>query len=213
MKKQQILLIDLDDTLYQPETGVWEAISVRIGQFIKERVHLSEEEIRPLRKRLYTEYGTTLRGLSTEFAIDKMDYLEYVHALPLEDYLAPDPDMRRMFKSLPNQKFIFTNADRHHASRVLGALGLEGIFDGIIDVLDMDPYCKPMPESFKIAMQAAGQPDPAKYILVDDRLVNIKAALNLGFGALWLKYDQPENDGIPCISSLVDLPAAIPSIQ
>lgn len=209
MSEHPILLVDLDDTLYRPESGVWEAISVRISQYIFQRLNLPTEEILPLRQRLYADYGTTLRGLSAEYGIERLDYLDYVHDLPLENYLSPDPALRKMFISLPNKKFIFTNADRKHAMRVLGVLRLEGIFDGIIDILDMDPHCKPMPESFKLAMQAASERDPGQYILVDDRLLNVRAALNLGFQAVWLRYNDLQNDGIPSITSLIDLPNAI----
>ncbi len=79
---------------------------------------------------------------------------------PLSRYLHPDPELRAAIQAIPARKFIFTNADANHAKRVLEAVGLQGLFDGIIDVHAIAPYCKPMPEAFELALKAAGSPDP-----------------------------------------------------
>ena len=61
-----------------------------------ERIGLSWEEIPQLRQAYYENYGTTLRGLQQHYQVDAEDYLAYVHDLPLEDYLEPDPELREL---------------------------------------------------------------------------------------------------------------------
>ena len=94
--------------------------------------------------------------------VHREDYLAFVHDLPLKDYIQPDPDLNAALERLPSRKLIFTNADSAHARRVMDVLGVTGFFDGIVDINDMDPYCKPMPESFQRAMLRAEEVDPGQ---------------------------------------------------
>jgi len=162
------LFFDLDDTLYPASCGLWRDIRARIGVYMRERLDIPAEQVEPLRRHYYETYGTALRGLEREYPVDKADFLAFVHDLPLDDYLAPDPGLRSVLSALPARKFIFTNADSAHAERVLRALGLEGCFEGVIDVLAVSPHCKPMPESIEIALRVAGNPDPRRCAILDD---------------------------------------------
>ncbi len=150
------LFFDLDETLYPIKSGVWEAIAVRIDAYMAEHLPLTAEEIPALRTRLFIEYGTTMRGLKAEYEIDELDYLRYVHDVPLKDFLVPNPQLRQTLLGYPLRKIVFTNADVHHARRVLDVLGLDDCFERIIDVLDTAPYCKPQPEAFRMVLQSCG---------------------------------------------------------
>jgi pyrimidine 5'-nucleotidase len=174
------IFFDLDDTLYPASSGLWRDIRARIGQYMAERMGIPAEIVPGLRREYYEKYGTALRGLEREYPIDKADFLAYVHDLPLERYLAPDPRLRSVLEGLSQRKVIFTNADRAHAGRVLCVLRLEGCFDGVVDVLDVSPYCKPMPESFDIALRLAGEPDPRRCVMIDDMPRTTRAARELG---------------------------------
>ena len=143
---------DLDETLYPASTGLWTVLRDRIIAFMHERMGFPLEEIPTISEKYFHEYGTTLRGLQANHHVDMDDYLAFVHDVPLEAYLRPDPELRRALESIPAQRFIFTNADCAHASRVTKILGLDGVFNGCIDVHAIAPYCKPMPESFELAL-------------------------------------------------------------
>ncbi len=170
------IFFDLDDTLYPPSAGLWKQIKTRIGLYMRERMNIPPNEVESLREKYFLQYGTTLRGLQTHHRIDTEDFLAFVHDLPLHEYLAPNPTLRDIIASLPTVNLIFTNADIHHARRVLSALGLSDLFQKIIDVNALAPYCKPMPESFQIAMQAAGETDPSKCVMIDDIQRTTRAA-------------------------------------
>lgn len=175
------LFIDLDDTLYPPEKGVWDAIGEKINEYMETRVGIAAEDVPTLRESLYRTYGTTLRGLMITRGIDPVDYLKFVHDIPLKKFLHPAPEIRQILLKYPLRKIILTNADRNHALRVLKVLELDGVFEQIIDIMDMLPYCKPLPEAFKKALEKAGSPQATECIYLDDNVSNLRAAKALGF--------------------------------
>jgi len=200
------LFFDLDDTLYPASTGLWHAIKDRMNLFMRERLCLLEEDIPVLREQYFKTYGTTLRGLQQHHAVDTADYLAYVHDLPLKDYLTPNPVLRDILASLPTRNLIFTNADVPHARRVLQVLELDDLFDTIVDVNAVAPYCKPMPESFAIAMDLADEPDPRKCVMIDDLPRTTRAALEVGMASLLYGSDIPTPDASSVFTDWTYLP-------
>jgi pyrimidine 5'-nucleotidase len=185
------VFFDLDDTLYPASSGLWRAIKDRIGLYMLERLHIPADQIATLRTHYYETYGTALRGLEREYPLDKTDFLAYVHDLPLADYIGPTLGLRAVIEALPARKFIFTNADSAHANRVLTTLGLVGCFDGIIDVLAVSPHCKPMPESFELALKLAGNPASNQCAILDDLPRTICAARQAGIFSILVSETAP----------------------
>ena len=64
-------------------------------------------------------------------------------------------------------------------------------FDGIVDILQIMPNCKPQDEAFQIALKYAGNPAPKHCILIDDMLFNLQAAHKLGFGTIQVSQQAP----------------------
>ncbi len=188
------IFFDLDDTLYPASSGLWLAIKERMTRYMIERMGLPAEQVPALREQYYKTYGTTLRGLQAHHNVDPQDYLAYVHDLPLEQYLTPNPRQREIIASLPTRNLIFTNADVHHARRVLTVLQLDDLFETIIDVNAVAPYCKPMPESFAIAQDLADEPDPRKCVVIDDLPRTTRAALNVGMASILYGTEEPTAD-------------------
>lgn len=174
------IFFDLDDTLYPSNAGLWLAIKNRMNDYMRERMNIPADEIPALREKYFLQYGTTLNGLQKHHQVDVDDYLAYVHDLPLGDYLTPDPAQRSVIASLPTRNLIFTNADIRHAERVLAVLNLRDLFSTIVDVKTVAPYCKPMSESFAIAMKAAGETDPSRCVMIDDLPRTTRAAKSAG---------------------------------
>jgi putative hydrolase of the HAD superfamily len=191
------VFFDLDDTLYPPSSGLWPTLKQRMSRYMIERVGIPEAEVPGIREAYFRNYGTTLRGLQANHTIDVEDYLAYVHDVPLADYIRPDPDQQRVLASLPTRNLIFTNADANHARRVLRILDLESCFADIVDVNRMEPYCKPSPEAFALAMQVAGECDPSRCVMIDDLPHTTRAAKKLGifsilYGAPGDRHDADE---------------------
>jgi putative hydrolase of the HAD superfamily len=188
------IFFDLDDTLYPSSSGLWQAIRERMNRYMIERLGLPAEQVPALREQYYKTYGTTLRGLQVHHHVDTQDYLAFVHDLPLTEYLTPDPLQREIIASLPTRNLIFTNADVHHARRVLSVLRLDDLFETIIDINAIAPYCKPMPESFAIAQDLADEPDPRKCVVIDDLPRTTRAALNAGMASILYGTEEPTSD-------------------
>lgn len=207
------IFFDLDETIYPADSGVWPAISRRIESFLSEVMHFPDDQITGMRTYLYHTYGTTLRGLQAEYHVDTRYYLDYVHDIPLEEYLSPDPALRAVMLGLPQRRVIFTNADRAHAGRVLKAVGLEGCFEQVIDILDIAPYCKPQIEAFEIALRLAGNPDPGECAVVDDSPANLEAAHALGMKTICVAGRFPADHRDAAIEKLADLPPALARLE
>lgn len=197
---------DLDETLYPSSTGLWVAMRERINLYMRERLGFTPDQIEIVREKYFQEYGTTLRGLQANYNVDMDDYLAFVHDVPLEEYLRPDPRLRAALEAVRARRFIFTNADCAHAGRVTRALGLEGVFEACIDVHAIAPYCKPMPEAFEKALAAAGNPDPRACVLLDDQARITRAARALGMYTVLVGRDDPGPDADLALPSLTDLP-------
>ncbi|NWF65437.1 MAG: pyrimidine 5'-nucleotidase [Chloroflexi bacterium] len=185
------IFFDLDDTLYPSNTGLWLAIKERMNMYMRERMGFPEDQIARIREKYFLQYGTTLRGLQAHHKINTQDFLSFVHDLPLKDFLTPNPTLRSIIASLPTRNLIFTNADVPHAERVLSALDLRDLFEIIVDVNAIAPYCKPMPESFQIAMQAAGETDPSKCVMIDDIHRTTRAAKEAGLFSILYHEEFP----------------------
>lgn len=207
------IFFDLDDTLYPASSGLWPTLKERMNRYMIERMGIPAEEVPRLRERYFRTYGTTLRGLQANHEIDVQDYLAYVHDVRLSDYIHPDPIQQAVLASLQTRNVIFTNADESHARRVLQALEIEQYFARIVDVNAMEPYCKPSPDAFALALKAAGEQDPSRCVMIDDLPHTTRAAKS--FGLYSLLYGSVSSDGAAdaAFSDWQTLPALLQSVD
>jgi putative hydrolase of the HAD superfamily len=185
------VLFDLDNTLYPPACGLWEAIGERINLYLTERMRLPPAEAAVLRQRYLKAFGTTLEGLRREQAVDPLEYLGFVHNLPLANYLRPQPALEAMLARLPQVKVIFTNADAPHAERVLDQLGIRRHFASIIDILALNFVNKPDRLAYQRALELVGAA-PAECVFVEDTAHNLPPAHDLGMGTVLVSPPAPE---------------------
>jgi pyrimidine 5'-nucleotidase len=203
------IFFDLDDTLYPASTGLWQAIKERMTIYMRDRMGFESAEIPGLREKYYLQYGTTLRGLQANHEIDVDDYLAFVHDLPLSDYIQPNPALCELIAALGTRNLIFTNADAAHARRVLKALALDECFENIVDVNAVAPYCKPMPESFQIAMRMAGESDPGRCVMIDDLPRTTQAAREAGLYSILFGQETPHPDANATLTDWRKLPSIL----
>ncbi|MSP11888.1 MAG: pyrimidine 5'-nucleotidase [Chloroflexi bacterium] len=175
----QHLLLDLDETLYTPDTGVMHAIRDRIRSFMIQEVGIAEAEVDQVRRRFNREYGTSLRGLQAECEIDTPYFLRYVHDVPVEKLLKPSPALRQMLETLPMHKHIFTNAYTDYVVRVLNALDITEYFDNIFDVISFEYRSKPDPYAYELVLQVL-QCTAAACLVADDSPPNVRTAKMMG---------------------------------
>ena len=153
----QVILFDLDNTIYPASSGLMQSIDQRIGEFVQRSLGLSEEEALRLRRHYYAEFGTTLRGLQHHHQyVETESYLQYVHDLALEAFLVSDERLDAMLAALNARKVIFTNSPREHAERVLKTLGIAHHFERIFDLRYFDFVAKPEPAAYVRVLQELG---------------------------------------------------------
>jgi putative hydrolase of the HAD superfamily len=206
------LYFDLDDTLYPPSSGLWDAIRHRMNEYMQRLIDLPVDDIVKLRQSYLEKYGTTLRGLQAHYDVDADEYLSFVHDLPLEKYIQPDPALRTLLLSLPQRRWIFTNSDANHANRVLNILGISDCFEGIIDIRSIDFDCKPDKIAYQKALTLTSNVDPSQCVIFDDALRNLSPARELGFFTVLVGKNGKEASVDRTISSLHDLKNSIPEL-
>jgi len=206
------LFFDLDATLYPASNGLWEQIRLRIFKFMLEEIGIPEAEIPATRDKYWTTYGTTLEGLRIHHQVEPDDYLKYVHDLPLKDFLEPDPVLRGLLDTLPQDLWVFTNADHNHASRVLTELGISDLFSGIVDLLALDFIVKPNRKAYQVALKLAGVTDPKKCVMFDDLIQNLIPAKELGFYTSLVGENGSSNQVDIQLKSIHDMKEKMPQL-
>lgn len=207
----ETIIFDLDDTLYPSSSGIWALIRARIDKFMIEKLSYAEENVPAAREKFFLEYGTTLRGLESVHHINPIEYLEYVHEIPLDQYLFPNTDLQSILQNIPQRKAIFTNGDRWHSKRVTDALSISQFFEEVIDILDVSPYCKPMEQAFEIALKKLDIKDTKTALLIDDNIRNIQAGKKLGLNTILVAENgQSFDSDIIRIKKIEELETAFP---
>jgi len=174
-----VLLFDLDNTLYPPERELFNLIDVRINRFMTEQVGIPAGAVDALRREYWAAYGVTLQGLIRHHGVDPEAYLHFVHDVDVTARLTPDFKLRDMLEALPQRKAVFTNGSSCHAERVLTALGIADQFETVFDIRVADYLPKPYPQPYQ-AVLAALDVAAGCCTMVEDSRENLRTAKQLG---------------------------------
>jgi putative hydrolase of the HAD superfamily len=192
----RFILFDLDDTLYPRQAGIMAQIRILILRYLRTRLHLSPEEAETVRRDYLQTYGTTMRGLQINHQIDTDEFLDYVHDIPLHEYLQPNPELDAALASIPQEKVVFTNASREHAERVLRQLGIRQRFSRIVDVRDLGFESKPQPSAYRRICDLL-ETRPEECLLVEDNVRNLRPGKALGMVTVLVGEDgSSAGDGV-----------------
>ena len=178
-----VLIFDLDNTLYPAEKQLFSLIDVRINRYMTEIVGIPAPEVDALRRDYWRLYGVTLQGLIRHHAVDPEDYLLYVHDIDVPSRLSADLILRGVLESLPHRKAVFTNGSTCHAGRVLAALGIEDMFEKVYDIRVAAYQPKPYPEPYHAVLAELGA-TPERCIMIEDSRDNLHTAKRLGMGTI-----------------------------
>jgi putative hydrolase of the HAD superfamily len=177
-------IFDLDNCLYPASTGLFALIDERMGAYIQRLLDCDMVEAKRVQKAHFHEHGTTLAGLMKENGVDPHDFLEDVHAIPL-DRVQCDERLGRLLARLPGRRFIFTNGDAPYARRVLEAIGVHRHFDDLHDIHASSYRPKPDPHGYALLCERFGI-DPRHALLADDMVQNLAPAKALGMATVWV---------------------------
>ena len=133
-----------------------------IDEYFIHHLSLSPEDASRLHLRYYKDYGLAISGLVKHHKVDPIEYNRKVDdALPLDDFITPDPRLRKLLEDIDRTKvkpWLFTNAHVTHGMRVVKLLGVDDLFEGITycDYTKLPLVCKPYEEMYDKAEQEAG---------------------------------------------------------
>jgi putative hydrolase of the HAD superfamily len=212
----RFILFDLDNTLYPRESGLFSRVDQRINRYLEKVVILPAFQVNRIRQEYLREYGTTLSGLMEHHGVDPLDYLEFVHDVPVEQLIATDNDLPALLAGLPGEKYVFSNASRQHCDKVLDHLQIADFFTDIYDIIRMDFQSKPELKVYERIVAEIGDP-AGSGIMVDDLAANLLPARKLGMRTVLIDSQNQNNPvGSPptaVLSSIHQLPEFMSSVE
>jgi putative hydrolase of the HAD superfamily len=185
----EYLVFDLDETIYPRSSGLMQAISDRISSYMIERLGMDPEIVPRLRREYWEEYGTTSRGLQLLHSIDVVDYMHYVHQIPLRDYIGPNQALDATLSALSQRKVVFTNASADHASAVLEVVGVAHHFDAVYDAFFAENESKPAMGAYQRLLGVLGV-SGTSCLMVEDAARNLRPAKSLGMTTVLVNPPQ-----------------------
>lgn len=181
-------VFDLDNTLYPASVRLFDQIEVRMTRYVMEALNVTKAEANRLRLAYWKKYGTTLAGLMREHDVDPTPYLHDVHEIDFS-VLPEDPYLASLIRQLPGRKIVYTNGSAPYAENVLGARGLDGLFDAVYGVEHADFLPKPERTAFEKVFAKDGV-SPEEGAMFEDDHRNLAAPHDMGMRTV-LVADEP----------------------
>jgi len=187
----RVWFFDLDDTLHEASHGVFAAIDARMTDFVQRHLELPREQADRLRRDYWLRYGATMLGLVRHHDIDPHHFLRETHDFPFEELMRIERGLAGMLARLPGRKVLLSNAPDAYAGRVLRRLGVQRHIRARypIERLRLHGQFRPKPSIAMLRVVLAreglaGRANAGRAVLVDDSLVNLKAAHAAGFSTV-----------------------------
>ena len=206
-------IFDLDNTLHDTTPHIMPHINRSMTEYVQRLLAVGEAEAAALRVQYWRRYGATLLGLMRHHNTDPDHFLWHTHQFPeLRRMVVSDGAALHARGRLPGRKLVFSNAPAHYAHAVLDILGLGRLFDGVYTIEHTRYRPKPDRAGFRLLLRAE-RVVPAHAVMVDDMLVNLRAARRLGMATVWVSR-QPR---VPAyvdarIASVRELPRRVTAL-
>ncbi len=171
-------IFDLDKTLYPAHADLWGQIDARMKAYISDMLRVTPDEAFRIQKDYYRRYGTSLRGLMIEHALEPAAFLAHVHDVDLSG-LDAAPRLAAAIEALPGIKIVYTNGSERHARNVLAKLGMDAHFTAVHDIVAAEFHPKPTAEAYTRFLDAH-RVDPAHAAMFEDLPRNLEVPHRLG---------------------------------
>ncbi|MFQ5344428.1 MAG: pyrimidine 5'-nucleotidase [Mariprofundus sp.] len=184
-----LAVIDLDNTLYAADNGVFARMDQRMTAFVARELGVDHDEADRLRVKYWQQYGTTLRGMMLHHGMHAEPFLKDVHDINAHEILEKDAALDAALDRLPARKVIHTNGIREHAEKILKTLGIAHHFDAIYDIRFNDYIPKPCRKTLARLIGNEGC-TPGRTLVVDDMADNLQVARELGCKTVWITREK-----------------------
>jgi putative hydrolase of the HAD superfamily len=190
-----VWLFDLDNTLHDASHAVFPAITANmdtyIGRVLGDGVTPAPPAIvKAARLRYWQRYGATLLGMIRHHDVKAAHFLSETHSFDnLGTMLRAERGLGRLLRRLPGRKVLLTNAPASYSRQVLRHLGLQRHFSHHVAIEDMRVHGQLRPKPSKLVLLRLLRRyklAPQNCILVEDTLVNLRSARQLGIRTAWV---------------------------
>ncbi|MDQ6983953.1 MAG: pyrimidine 5'-nucleotidase [Ghiorsea sp.] len=181
----KLLVIDLDNTLYAADNGVFSRMDEKMITYIQRELDVGRGEADVLRVKYWKQYGSTLKGLMAHHGHEAEPFLFEAHDVNAHELLSPHPELHKALKSLSVRKVIHTNGTTEHAETILEALGIRDCFDVIYDIRFNQYTPKPCADTLLQLFEAEKVSAP-KVLVIDDMENNLNSAKQTGAKTAWV---------------------------
>jgi putative hydrolase of the HAD superfamily len=193
-----VWLFDLDNTLHDASHAIFPAISANMNVYIARVLAAgggtpTQADIDRARIGYWRRYGATLLGMIRHHQVDAAHFLAETHDLAatgsLASLLRHEKGLRHLLRRLPGRKILLTNAPQRYSREVLRLLKLQRHFSGHIAIEDMHVHAQLRPKPSKLMLRRLLRKHglAARHcILVEDTLVNLLPARQLGMRTAWV---------------------------
>lgn len=206
------VLVDLDETLYEPGGALIRSVDLRITAFIAVHTGLPWARADELRKELWRDFGTTARGLNFRYDLDERLLNRFaVDSVDPSAHVSRDAALGRALARIGLPCYVFTNAPRRYTERVLAALGVGERFRGIFSIEFSDYHPKPNPHFYRKVVDELGLA-PTDVALIEDNWRNLEPAIRMGMVGLYLGADRAPA-GAVAVSSFARVPHVLAALQ
>nr|WP_314546510.1 pyrimidine 5'-nucleotidase [uncultured Massilia sp.] len=199
-----VWLFDLDNTLHDASHAIFPAISANMNTYIARvlgdgTTPASRAAVDAARIGYWKRYGATLLGMIRHHHVDAADFLRETHDIgALQDLVRFERGLAKLLRRLPGRKILLTNAPTAYSTGVVRQIGLQRHFAHHIAIEDMRVHGQLRPKPSKLMLRRLLRKHglaPRRCILVEDTLVNLRHAKQLGLRTAWvtqyLRYSDP----------------------
>jgi len=186
-----LAVIDLDNTLYTADSGVFTRMDKRMTAFVARELDINHDEANQLRIKYWKKYGTTLRGMMLHHHMQPEDFLHDVHDINAHEILTRNTALDAALAQIPGRKVIHTNGIREHAERILNTLGIRHHFERIYDIRFNQYIPKPCQQTLAMLINKENM-TASQTLVVDDMQDNLQIAKTLGCQTAYVGHHQTD---------------------
>jgi putative hydrolase of the HAD superfamily len=215
-----IWLFDLDNTLHDASHAIFPGISANMNVFIGRVLGdgvtpASQDAVNAARLGYWKRYGATLLGMIKHHQVRAADFLHETHSLDdLSSLIRAERGLSQLLRALPGRKILLTNAPLRYSTEVMRQLGLQRHFSHHVAIEQMRVHGALRPKPSKLMLRRLLRRHGVsahQCVLVDDTLVNLRGAKQLGIRTAWvtqyLRVSDPS--GAPALPKMLKRPAYV----
>jgi len=202
----KLAVIDLDNTLYAADNGVFARMDEKMINYIQRELGLGRKEANVLRVKYWKQYGSTLKGLMQHHGHAAEPFLLEAHDVDAHELLSPHDELRDVLQAIAQRKVIHTNGTKEHAETILKALDIRDCFAAIYDIRFNQYTPKPCVDTFYQLCEVEGV-KPQDVVVIDDMQDNLAIAKQAGAKTVWIhvQTQQQKHGWDIAAASFVDL--------